>query len=391
VVAAVQCAEVSNQLRHYLDKNLVATAKAGYTPSAFIIPGSELEVPDQSKFQAGGFFSVASGFESNCADSQPVSVAANTCIVDGVFSYKLQLVKDSCAGASIQYFYDNVCSLYVGSSVLDASVEKCLQGPSDSRGRPVYTSLTCSAKARREYKMVQDVNLQAAGDPTAEPTAQPTLAPSRVPSRMPSALPTQQGTAFPSSATASTQSFTAEQSLSGVTISQWNANQAANELSVKTAVAGSIEGVTVANINNFQASGSNRRLEASNLRMLQGSGNSVNLRYTVTTTSQLTASQLFDQLVNSVDTGAFDILMNQAAQANGAADLLNAQSNSVEEFDDGNNGNRLSGGAIAGIIVGVIFGVVLLALVIYLFAAGAGGSGDGVARKPVESGPPTEL
>lgn len=66
---------------------------AGYTPSAFVIPGSELEVPDQSKFQADGFFSVSSSYGSTCAGAETVSVAANTCIVDGVFSYKLQLVK----------------------------------------------------------------------------------------------------------------------------------------------------------------------------------------------------------------------------------------------------------------------------------------------------------
>lgn len=378
VVAAVQCAEVSNQLRHYLDKNLVATAKAGYTPSAFVIPGSELEVPDQSKFQAGGFFSVSTGFETNCADSQAVSVAANTCIVDGVFSYKLQLAKDSCAGASIQYFYDDVCSLYVGSSMLDASVEKCLQGPSDSRGRPMYTSLTCSAKAHREYKMVQDIDIQAAGDPTAEPTAMPTF------------MPTQQNTAFPTSAGASLQTFTADQEIEGISISEWNSNLAANELSVKTAVAGSMDGVTINDISNFRASGENRRLEAVTLRRLQGS-NSVIVVYTVSVTSQLTASQLFNQLSNNIAMGTFNILLHQAAQANSATDLLDAESNNVSYYDDGNNGNRLSGGAIAGIIVGVIFGVILLALVIYLFAAGAGGSGDGVARKPVESGPPTEL
>ena len=223
--------------------------------------------------------------------------------------------------------------------------------------------------------------LCSAGDPTAEPTAMPTF------------MPTQQNTAFPTSAGASLQTFTADQVISGVSISQWNSMQAANELSVKTAVAGSIQGVTTNDVKNFQASGANRRLDTVtivNLRRLQG-GNSVRVIYTVSATTQLTASQMFDQLSNSVNTGAFDILLHQAATTNGASDLLNAETNSIELYDDGNNGNRLSGGAIAGIIVGVIFGVILLALVIYLFAAGAGGSGDGVARKPVESGPPTEL
>jgi len=39
-----------------------------------------------------GTFALSSGFEANCADAfLSTSVAADTCIVDGVFSYKLQL------------------------------------------------------------------------------------------------------------------------------------------------------------------------------------------------------------------------------------------------------------------------------------------------------------
>lgn len=211
-----------------------------------------------------------------------------------------------------------------------------------------------------------------------------------MPTFRPTARPSVANTAFPTSATAKTVSFTADQDLDGVSISDYNNNKALNEATIKTAIAGCMDGVTSADFAGFVVTGGDRRrlLESFSLRRVQGS-DYINMVYTVRVSSKLTASQLFNQLSNKVSDGTFDILLNQAAVANTASDLLNAQSSSVSEYDDGNNGNRLSDGAIAGIIVGVVFGVLLLALVIYLFAVGAGGGSSGA--EPVKTGPPTEL
>lgn len=85
-------------------------------------------------------------------------------IVTGVYFIYLLfsiITSDSCAGATIQYFYDNVCSLYVGSSELTASLEKCTESYHDARGRPVYTSLTCAARAQHDIKLVKGISLEA--------------------------------------------------------------------------------------------------------------------------------------------------------------------------------------------------------------------------------------
>lgn len=127
---------------------------------------------------SSGTFSVSSGFESDCADTfLSTAIAADSCIVDGVFSYKLQLTQgkylrarhvasisrsdskivplfpnddtftDSCAGAVVQYFFDDACHLFAGSSNLAANVKACTVSYHDNKNRAVYTSLTCSAEA----------------------------------------------------------------------------------------------------------------------------------------------------------------------------------------------------------------------------------------------------
>lgn len=64
----------------------------GYIPSAFVIPGTE--IGPTGTFLASGGFSISNGYDSSCADSfATTSAAVDTCIVDGLFSYKLQLVK----------------------------------------------------------------------------------------------------------------------------------------------------------------------------------------------------------------------------------------------------------------------------------------------------------
>jgi hypothetical protein len=50
---------------------------------------------------------------------------------------------DSCAGATIQYFYDDACTLFAGSSEISLASQSC---HASAEGK-TFTSLTCSAKA----------------------------------------------------------------------------------------------------------------------------------------------------------------------------------------------------------------------------------------------------
>lgn len=235
------------------------------------------------------------------------------------------------------------------------------------------------------------------GDPTAEPTQEPTVEPTQVITQSPTARPTAFGTAYPTSATASPVSFSASQTLTGVTYAEWTADEVNNENTVKTTIAACMDGVTTSDIHDFTASSTNvRRGLIVHLRQLQG--NAVQLDYTVSTTSQNTATQLFDQLQTRVSNGDFTIILQQNANGNSATYLLNADSSAIEEVvgdDDDtpvNNDSRLSPGAIAAIVVGSIFGAALVLLAIYLLVVGTGSSNDAsYPHKAVEAGPPAEL
>jgi hypothetical protein len=53
------------------------------------------------------------------------------------------ITADSCAGATIQYFYDDACTLFAGSSEISLATQSC---HASTEGK-TFTSLTCSAKA----------------------------------------------------------------------------------------------------------------------------------------------------------------------------------------------------------------------------------------------------
>lgn len=226
-------------------------------------------------------------------------------------------------------------------------------------------------------------------EPTAEPTAEPTLGTTFAPTARPSSA----NTRYPTAAAPVQVSFTAEQTLSGVSITEWDADETNNENTVKTTIAACMDGITTSDIQDFLASApdSSKSGFTFHLRAL-AAGDSILLTYRVVTNSKLTASQLFDQLSNKVNNGDFTIILQQFATGNTATYLLNAESDEVIEVEEVDNDSRLSGGAIAAIIVGSIFGAALVLLALYLMIVGTGSSSDSsYPHKAVEAGPPAEL
>lgn len=191
--------------------------------------------------------------------------------------------------------------------------------------------------------------------------------------------------AYPTATQATNVTFSARQIVHGLSISQYKAHHTVNELTLKTAIAGCMDGVTINNFKKWQASaGESRRLEGIYLRRLTSSS-SIQLVYTVNVRSKLTANQLFSQLSTNVANGNFNLLLQQAAQANNAGDLLHTESDSVELVDGGSNNNKISDGAVVGIVIGTVIGMLLLIVGIYMCIASVGSSGcctgDRASRK----------
>ena len=112
-------------------------------------------------------------------------------------------------------------------------------------------------------------------------------------------------------------------------------------------------------------------------RALQTS--SVNLAYTITTTTVYTASQLSAQLQQALASGDFDTVMQRLAFENDAPDLLSATSQSTLETDipppSDDNTNEvdkeevLSTGAIIGIAIGGAAFLVIVGVLIWYFTS----------------------
>lgn len=208
--------------------------------------------------------------------------------------------------------------------------------------------------------------------PSAEPTAMPT-APSARPTARPTTRPTVATTAFPTAAAPAVVSFKAVQTVSGISITQFNTNPTLYTTTLKQSIAATMDGVTENDFSSFVVTAGNTRVSsglrrAFSSRRLQTS--SIVATYTVQTTSLLTAEDLEDQLTNAVTSGDFNSILQTTAAINNATDLENATSESVEveSADGGSSNDDLSGGAIAGIVIGVVVGTVLIAMIIYYFA-----------------------
>jgi hypothetical protein len=95
--------------------------------------------------------------------------------------------------------------------------------------------------------------------------------------------------------------------------------------------------------------------------------------------SSLTYNDLKNEIVTAVANGEFDAAMHSYATTNGATGMTTATSSSVtvtdpsnDDSNSSNNGNKLSLGALIGIIVGgTVFVMVLVGLCVYVFFSGS--------------------
>jgi hypothetical protein len=177
--------------------------------------------------------------------------------------------------------------------------------------------------------------------------------------------------------------FTAKQTISGITLDEYNANITTNELVLKKTVVSVLPGVALTDLYDWtvtEGTGSRRLTNhiVTSLRALSRGfttlADSIDLSYTVRTETQMTAETLQALLQDSIDNGSFNDNLQFFAEEDGAFDLLDATSGPITttavESNSDSSSNKLSGGAVAGIVIGVVFGVVLLALIAYYFVAG---------------------
>ncbi len=151
---------------------------------------------------------------------------------------------------------------------------------------------------------------------------------------------------------------------------------------LKQAIAASMQGVQASDITDLvvtdgiaRTTGALRAtLHKVISRALQTS--SVNLAYTITTTTVYTASQLSTQLQQALASGDFNTVLQLLAFQNGATELESATSLSTLETDIDENTNEddkdeevLSTGAIIGIAIGGAAFLVIVGVLIWYFTS----------------------
>eukprot|EP01033_Poteriospumella_lacustris_P012048 gene12048-8604_t len=237
--------------------------------------------------------------------------------------------------------------------------------------------------------------------PTASPTQTPTASPTVAATGVPTAAPTVAPTAAPSAApTSSTPVVLAvSQVISGLnaTLFQTSANYS---LALTNAIASCMVGVSASDIRNLVVvpyAGSRRVLRVGALAA--AASLATYEIYVASPTAETSAASLSAQLETSLSTGAFDTALNTFATVYSAPGLEGCTSSSativnVSGSSDGNS-DKLSAGAIAGIVIGCVAGVVLIAACGYVWFTRRGSLGaadDAVAqpadgKKAAEEGP----
>ena len=170
-------------------------------------------------------------------------------------------------------------------------------------------------------------------------------------------------------------SFRAQQTITGISLEQYNTNPNLNSATLKTAIAMSMPSTTSTNIKSFAVTAgttaSKTIITLATARALTTT-TSIVVDYLVSISTTMTVAQLQAQLDTAVEDGSFTRHLHATATSNGATDLQQASSNNIEtqsasENSATNSDNKnMSGGAIAGAVIGTIFGFLLIVLVIAL-------------------------
>ncbi len=187
-------------------------------------------------------------------------------------------------------------------------------------------------------------------------------------------------------------SFRAQQTISGVSLEQYNNNVTLNSATLKQAIARTMPSTTSHNVQEFDVSAgptsAKTMISLESFRLTRHlSASSTILDYIVIISSTMTAEDLQSQLKTAVGNGKFNEYLQALALANGATDLQSSSSNTIETvtIDDASPSDSdkasLSDGAIAGIVIGCFFGVILLAALIFFFLCHRGASSAGEAHK----------
>lgn len=180
-------------------------------------------------------------------------------------------------------------------------------------------------------------------------------------------------------------SFSSTQNINGVTTTKFNANNA-NTLTLVKTIAGAMTQVPTTAVtqlvvsdvptsaarlgSSFAASNevvlSTAADKHSDIAPLATTGAAIQIKYTVKTTTPLSAHQLWTELSSAVSSGSFNADLNANA-LNSNTDLVGCTSNAATSrhfSDDKESG--LAGGQIFGVVVGGLFLGVMAAGAVYL-------------------------
>jgi hypothetical protein len=212
------------------------------------------------------------------------------------------------------------------------------------------------------------------------------------------------------------QVFVAEQTVEGISVTQFNADEETNTMVMKEAISTSMIGVSSSNIEEFtveagptttktttttRSSSSSSSAITAAATVSTSSVKSILMKYKVVARTMFTAEQLQYQLKAAVLVGTFNTNLQSAATNNGATDLQSAISGPIatqtitEGDDDSSSGSndkkKLSDGAIAGIVIGcVCFALLMAAMVAYWAFGVCGGSDSSGASKAGSASVPTQ-